>query len=187
MKVEETKLKGCFIIYDTVFKDDRGYFFESFNQQKFENLIGTKINFIQDNQSKSTKGVLRGLHYQLGQHAQAKLVRVLKGKVLDVAVDIRVDSPTFGEYVAVELSDDNFTQFFVPRGFAHGFKVLSDDAIFFYKCDNFYNKASEGGIIYNDSFININWGNAVTENILSERDKILPTLNEVKHTLNFNL
>ncbi|MBA4196784.1 MAG: dTDP-4-dehydrorhamnose 3,5-epimerase [Chitinophaga sp.] len=187
MKVEETKLKGCFIIHDTVFKDDRGYFFESFNQQRFESLTGTKVNFVQDNQSKSTKGVLRGLHFQLGEYAQTKLVRVLKGKVLDVAVDIRIDSSTFGEYVATELSEDNFTQFFIPRGFAHGFKVLSDEAIFFYKCDNFYNKASEGGIIYNDASININWGTSETENILSEKDKLLPTLNEIRHTLHFQL
>jgi len=187
MKVEETKLKGCFIIHDTVFHDDRGYFFESFNRQKFESLTRAKVNFVQDNQSKSTKGVLRGLHFQLGEYAQAKLVRALKGKVLDVAVDVRIDSPTFGEYVAVELSEDNFTQFFIPRGFAHGFKVLSDEAVFFYKCDNFYHKASEGGIMYNDPSIGIDWGTAETENILSEKDKVLPLLNDIKQTLHFQL
>ncbi|MFN8326548.1 MAG: dTDP-4-dehydrorhamnose 3,5-epimerase, partial [Flavobacteriaceae bacterium] len=153
----ETKLKGCFIIEPKIILDERGYFMESFNEKTFQNGVGQAVHFVQDNQSFSTKGVLRGLHYQTGEHAQAKLVRVLQGEVLDVAVDIRPDSPTFGQYESVLLSGENQKQFFVPRGFAHGFLVLSETATFFYKCDNFYNKESEGGIIYNDETININW------------------------------
>jgi dTDP-4-dehydrorhamnose 3,5-epimerase len=185
MKVEETKLKDCFIIRDTVFNDPRGYFFESFNQQRFASLIGLNVSFVQDNQSKSTRGVLRGIHYQQGEHAQAKLVRVLEGVVLDVAVDLRADSPTFGQWETVELTGDNHVQFFVPRGFGHGFVVLSETATFFYKCDNFYNKASEGGIIYNDASLNIDWKINENEVLLSDKDKVLPTFNEIKHSLNF--
>lgn len=183
MKVEKTKLEGCYIIHDTVFPDSRGYFFESFNQQKFADLTGHKIPFVQDNQSHSSKGVLRGLHFQKGDAAQSKLVRVLRGKVLDVAVDIREGSPTFGEHVAVELSEDSHTQLFVPRGFAHGFVVLSDHTTFFYKCDNFYNKAAEGGIIYNDPEININWGLPQSELLLSDKDIVLPTLQSYSASL----
>src|ERR1035437_7895634 len=157
MKVEETKLKDCFIIRDTVFEDPRGYFFESFNQQRFASQIGLNVSFVQDNQSKSTRGVLRGIHFQQGENSQAKLVRVLEGSVLDVAVDLRKNSPTFGQWESVVLTGDNHLQFFVPRGFGHGFAVLSDVATFFYKCDNFYNKASEGGNICNDADLNINW------------------------------
>ena len=185
MRVEETKLSGCFIIHDTVFEDSRGYFFESFNKQKFDSLTGTNNNFVQDNQSKSTRGVLRGLHFQQGEHAQAKLVRVLEGKVLDVAVDLRKESPTFGQYVAVELTGDNHVQFFIPRGFGHGFVVLSETATFFYKCDNFYNKASDGGLIYNDSTINIDWKMDTSELILSEKDANQPTFEQIKDTLYF--
>ena len=185
MKVEETKLKGCFIIHDTVFADSRGYFFESFNKQKFASLTGVSPEFVQDNQSKSTRGVLRGLHFQQGEHAQAKLVRVLEGTVLDVAVDIRKDSPTFGQYEAIELSGDNHLQFFIPRGFAHGFVVLSETATFFYKCDNFYNKASEGGLIYNDPAIGIDWKINSSEVLLSEKDSILPLLAQVKDSIYF--
>jgi dTDP-4-dehydrorhamnose 3,5-epimerase len=185
MNVEETKLKGCFIIYDSVFADSRGYFFESFNKQKFDSLAGTNVTFVQDNQSKSTRGVLRGLHFQQGEHAQAKLVRVIQGSVLDVAVDLRKESPTFGEYVAIELTADNHLQFFIPRGFAHGFLVLSNTAIFFYKCDNFYNKASEGGLIYNDPTVNIDWKIDASELLLSEKDSILPTFNEIKDKVYF--
>ena len=185
MRVEETKLSGCFIIHDTVFPDSRGYFFESFNKQRFDSLTGTNTNFVQDNQSKSTRGVLRGLHFQQGEHAQAKLVRVLEGKVLDVAVDLRKESPTFGEYVAVELTGDNHVQFFIPRGFGHGFLVLSETATFFYKCDNFYNKASDGGLIYNDSTINIDWKIDVSELILSEKDANQPTFEQIKDTVYF--
>ncbi len=176
MKVERTKLEGCLLIRDTVFRDERGYFFESFNQQRFNDLTGANVDFVQDNQSRSTRGVLRGLHFQLGEYAQAKLVRVLRGEVLDVAVDIRQSSPTFGQYVAVLLSENSDTQFFVPRGFAHGFIVLSETADFFYKCDNFYNKASEGGIIYNDPQLNIDWQLPTDALIVSAKDKELPTL-----------
>lgn len=185
MKVEATELKDCFIIHDTKFGDDRGYFFESFNQQRFRQLTSLNINFVQDNQSKSKFGVLRGLHFQKGIHAQAKLVRVIKGKVLDVAVDIRPASPTFGKHVAVELTDDNGLQLFVPRGFAHGFVVLSDEAIFFYKCDNYYNQASEGGILYNDPSLQINWQINDTQVILSEKDKTNPLLSNIASELNF--
>lgn len=176
MKVEQTKLEGCFIINDTIFPDGRGYFFESFNQRKFTEQTGVDVSFVQDNQSFSTRGVLRGLHLQKGEHAQAKLVRVLAGLVLDVAVDVRKDSPTFGQYVAVELSAENHRQLFIPRGFAHGFVVLSETAVFFYKCDNFYYKEAEGGILYNDPAIGIDWGIATVELSLSEKDLKLPPL-----------
>jgi dTDP-4-dehydrorhamnose 3,5-epimerase len=140
---------------------------------------------VQDNQSKSSRGVLRGIHFQQGEYAQAKLVRVLEGRVLDVAVDLRKDSPTFGQYEAVELTEDNHTQLFVPRGFGHAFVVLSPTATFFYKCDNLYNKASEGGIIYNDASIGINWQIDTADLLLSEKDAALPTLNEIKDSLYF--
>ena len=178
MIVEETKLKGCFILEPTVFKDSRGYFFESFNQQKFNESIGLNINFIQDNESFSVNGTLRGLHYQKGEFAQAKLVRVIKGNVLDIAVDIRKESPTFGEHISLELSEENKKQLFIPRGFAHGFIVLSDTAIFSYKCDNFYNNESEGGIIYNDKDLNIDWKLDESELIFSEKDLELPWFKE---------
>jgi dTDP-4-dehydrorhamnose 3,5-epimerase len=153
---------------------------ESFNENTFQKGTGKAVHFVQDNQSFSSKGVFRGLHYQTGEHAQAKLVRVLQGKVLDVVVDIRPDSKTFGEYVSVLLTGENQTQFFVPRGFAHGFLVLSDTATFFYKCDNFYNKESEGGIIYNDPSINIDWQFPTDKLIISEKDLILPKLETAK-------
>jgi dTDP-4-dehydrorhamnose 3,5-epimerase len=176
----ETKLKGCFIIEPKIIQDGRGYFMESFNENTFQKGTGEKVHFVQDNQSYSTKGVLRGLHYQTGQHAQAKLVRVLHGEVLDVAVDIRPNSETYGQYESILLSGDNQLQFFVPRGFAHGFLVLSERASFFYKCDNFYNKESEGGIIYNDESINIDWQFPSENLIISDKDKILPTLENAK-------
>jgi len=185
MRIEKTKLEGCYIIHDTVHGDNRGYFFESFHQQRFYEQTGLNINFVQDNQSKSQRGVLRGLHFQQQEHAQAKLVRVLQGKVLDVAVDLRKNSPTFGEHMAVELSEESRTQFFVPRGFAHGFVVLSETAVFFYKCDNFYNKESEGGIIYNDAELGIDWQIPASEILLSDKDKLLPRLQEAKATINF--
>jgi dTDP-4-dehydrorhamnose 3,5-epimerase len=185
MQVEETKLKDCFIIKDTLFKDARGYFFESFNQQKFNELTRLNVQFVQDNQSKSTKGVLRGLHFQLGTYGQAKLVRVLEGKVLDVAVDIRPNSKTFGEHVAIELTAENKTQLFVPRGFAHGFVVLSDTATFFYKCDNYYHKLSEGGILYNDPQLAINWQLPIEDLLLSDKDLLLKNLNDISETLIF--
>lgn len=180
MIFKETKLQGCYIIEPKIILDERGYFMESFNEKTFQNGIGQAVHFVQDNQSFSTKGVLRGLHYQTGEYAQAKLVRVLQGEVLDVAVDIRPDSPTFGQYEAVILSGENQKQFFVPRGFAHGFLVLSETATFFYKCDNFYNKESEGGIIYNDENININWQFSLEDLIISEKDKVQPTLENAK-------
>ena len=180
MKVKETRLKDCFVIDPNIFEDNRGYFFESFNRNTFNNLIGQNINFIQDNESFSSKGVLRGLHYQVGEYAQAKLVRVIKGKVLDIAVDIRKNSPTFGEHVSVELSEENKKQLFIPRGFAHGFVVLSDTAIFSYKCDNFYNKGSEGGIIYNDKDLNIDWVLSENEFIISDKDLQLPKLENAR-------
>lgn len=180
MKAVETNLEGCFVLEPIIFKDKRGYFFESFNEEKFHTLINNKVVFVQDNESFSSKGVLRGLHYQVGEYAQSKLVRVIKGKVLDVAVDLRANSKTFGKHVALELSEDNKKQLFVPRGFAHGFIVLSDTAIFSYKCDNFYNKAAEGGIIYNDPMLNIDWQLPDNELLVSKKDAILPTLENAK-------
>jgi dTDP-4-dehydrorhamnose 3,5-epimerase len=180
MTALETKLQGCFILEPKIFEDQRGYFFESFNQNQFNSLTNTNTRFVQDNESFSTKGVLRGLHYQIGEHAQAKLVRVIQGRVLDVAVDLRAGSPTFSQYVAVELTETNKKQLFIPRGFAHGFVVLSDTAIFSYKCDNFYNKESEGGIIYNDPTLSIDWQLAESSLIVSEKDLVLPTLEAAK-------
>lgn len=175
MTVTQTHLKGCFIIEPKVFEDQRGYFLETFNQNRFNELIGAQVNFVQDNESASTKGVLRGLHYQTGEHAQAKLVRVIEGMVLDIVVDLREDSKTYGDQFAIELSASNKKQLFVPRGFAHGFIVLSDTATFSYKCDNYYNKASEGGIIYNDKRLDIDWQLPESEFIISEKDLELPT------------
>ena len=180
MTVTETKLKGCFIIEPTVFEDERGYFMESFNEERFNSATRASIHFVQDNQSFSSRGVIRALHYQIREHSQAKLVRVLSGTVLDVAVDIRKDSPTFGEHVAIELSAENKMQLFIPRGFAHGFVALSDTAEFFYKCDNYYNKAAEGGIIYNDPSINIDWKVPTDDILVSEKDIILPTLDNAR-------
>lgn len=183
MKVEETKLKGCFIISPTVFKDSRGYFFESFNQPKFEAITGQPGLFVQDNQSASTYGVVRGLHFQKGDHAQAKLVRVIEGAVLDVAVDLREGSPTYGEWVSVELTAENNLQLYVPRGFAHGFSVLSEMAIFAYKCDNGYNKEAEGGIRFDDPSLNIDWMIPVEQMSFSDKDLELPFLiNNLKTT-----
>ncbi|WP_396138567.1 dTDP-4-dehydrorhamnose 3,5-epimerase [Flavobacterium sp.] len=176
MKFIETKLKGCFILEPKIIKDERGYFMESFNEKTFQEGIGQKLTFVQDNQSFSTKGVLRGLHYQRGEHAQAKLVRVLQGEVLDVAVDLRPDSKTYGQYESVVLSAENQLQFFMPRGFAHGFLVLSETATFFYKCDNLYNKESEAGLIFNDQTLNINWNFPFKDLIISDKDLVLPTL-----------
>ncbi|MEO9893553.1 dTDP-4-dehydrorhamnose 3,5-epimerase [Aurantibacter sp.] len=180
MIVKETKLSGCFVMEPTVFEDERGYFLESFNTLRFNDAIGGNINFVQDNQSYSSKGVIRALHYQIGDHAQAKLVRVLSGKVLDIAVDLRKNSPTYKEHVAFELSADNKKQLFIPKGFAHGFVVLSDTAEFFYKCDNYYNKESEGGIIFNDPTLNIDWKVPHQELIVSEKDWELPTLDQAR-------
>ncbi|MEO7530550.1 MAG: dTDP-4-dehydrorhamnose 3,5-epimerase, partial [Sediminibacterium sp.] len=162
-----------------------GYFFESFNRNTFLAQTGIKIDFIQDNQSLSKKGVLRGLHFQRNEAAQAKLVRVLKGRVLDVAVDLRKSSSSFGKHIAMELSENSRTQLFVPRGFAHGFAVLSEEAVFFYKCDNYYDKNSEGGIVFNDADLAIDWQLPPSEIILSEKDKVLPRFAEVINILNF--
>jgi dTDP-4-dehydrorhamnose 3,5-epimerase len=172
----KTDLEGCFILEPKLIYDDRGYFMESFNEKRFQDGVGSRVHFVQDNQSFSSKGVLRGLHYQTGDFAQAKLVRVLQGEVLDVAVDLRPGSDTFGKHKTVVLSSENQKQFFIPRGFAHGFLVLSATATFFYKCDNFYNTASEGGLIYNDPTVNIQWGLPQEELLISEKDAILPTL-----------
>ena len=180
MVVKETKLKGSYILQPEIFEDKRGYFIESFNKKIFEEQTGLDIDFLQDNESLSSKGVLRGLHYQRGAHAQAKLVRVIRGKVLDVVVDLRPQSSTFGEHFSVILSGENKTQFFVPRGFAHGFLVLEDHTIFSYKCDNLYNKASEGGIIYNDPELNIDWKFPTEDLIISDKDLILPNLKDAQ-------
>ncbi len=174
MEIIKTPLNDCFIIKPTLFEDARGYFFESFNRQKFNQLTGMDIDFVQDNQAKSNYGILRGLHFQKGEHAQAKLVSVIKGKVIDVAVDMRPESSTYLQHVALELSEQNHLQLFVPRGFAHGYSVLEDNTIFFYKCDNYYNKASEGGVIYNDPALNIDWQLDPAAMILSEKDVLLP-------------
>ena len=176
MNAIETPLQGCYILEPNIFEDDRGYFFESFNANKFNSAIGQEVFFVQDNQSFSQKGVIRGIHYQKGEYAQAKLVRVLSGTVLDVAVDLRKESKTFGQHFAIELSADNKKQLFIPRGFGHGFSVLSETAEFFYKCDNFYNKASEGGIIYNDAELNIDWKIQKDLIDISEKDIELPSL-----------
>ena len=183
MKIESTPLNGCFIIHDTVFEDSRGYFLESFNRKKFADLTGNDTEFVQDNQSKSVRGVLRGLHFQRGEFAQAKLVRVLQGSVLDAVVDLRKNSSSFGQHFALELSDQSHTQLYIPRGFAHGFLVLSDTAVFFYKCDNYYNKQSEGGIMYNDSDLGINWQLPDTDMILSEKDQQNLLLKDIVDTL----
>ncbi len=176
MHAEQTPLEGCFLIHNKVFEDERGYFFESFNAERFYKETGVNAVFVQDNQSHSVRGVLRGLHFQKGEFAQAKLVRILKGEVLDVAVDLRKASPTFGDYYAAILSATSHTQLYIPRGFGHGFLVLSEEVDFFYKCDNLYNKASEGGIIYNDSEINVDWQMQPKELIISSKDLDLPAL-----------
>ena len=173
MTIEETPLKDCFIIHDKVHGDARGYFIETYNSRDFKAATGLEIDFVQDNQSRSSKGVLRGLHMQKGAAAQAKLVRVLEGAVLDVAVDLRKGSPSFGQHVAIELTADNHKQFYVPAGFAHGFVVLSEYATFFYKVDKFYEPGNEVGIMYNDADLNIDWQLPSSELIFSEKDKTL--------------
>ena len=171
MKYTETKLSGCFILEPAVFEDERGYFFESYNENRLAAILGHNPHFVQDNQSKSQFGVVRGLHMQAGEQAQAKLVRVLEGSVLDVAVDVRPNSPTYGQHVAVELSADNRKQLFVPRGFLHGFSVLSEQAVFAYKCDNSYSKESEEGVYPLDAQLAIDWQIPVDQMILSQKDK----------------
>ena len=179
MKFTPQSITDVILIEPTVHGDDRGYFVEAFRQDLFDQAVGYKVNFIQDNESKSTKGVLRGLHYQLPPYAQAKLVRVIEGSVLDVTVDIREYSPTFGQHVTVELTGKNKHQLFVPHGFAHGFVVLSDSATFAYKVDNYYVPELERGIAFNDSKLNIDWKLAVDELQLSDRDKTNPDLSDV--------
>lgn len=171
MKIKNTPLKDCYIIKPTIFEDDRGYFFEKYNEKKFEELTGLNGHFVQDNISKSSYGVLRGLHLQKGDHAQAKLVSCLEGKVWDIAVDLREDSPSFGKWFGIELTAENKVQFYIPRGFAHGFVVLSETAVFSYKCDNFYNKGSEGCVKFNDPDLNIDWKIDEADMVLSEKDK----------------
>jgi dTDP-4-dehydrorhamnose 3,5-epimerase len=173
MRIEQTPLQDLFIVHEKVHGDARGYFIETFNQRDFNAASGLDILFVQDNQSRSSKGVLRGLHMQRGASAQAKLVRVLEGSVLDIAVDLRKGSPSFGQHFTIELTADNHKQFFVPAGFAHGFVVLSEAATFFYKVDKFYEPGNEVGIMYNDSALNINWQLTDSEIILSEKDKTL--------------
>lgn len=177
MEVIKTNIEGVIIIEPRIFKDDRGYFFESFSQREFEEKV-CKTTFVQDNESKSSYGVLRGLHFQKSPFAQSKLVRVIKGAVLDVAVDIRKGSPTFGQYVSVELTGENHRQFFIPRGLAHGFSVLSEEVIFQYKCDNFYSPQSEGAIAWNDPDLNIDWHIPAEKVVLSEKDSKHPRLKD---------
>ncbi|WP_299132624.1 dTDP-4-dehydrorhamnose 3,5-epimerase [uncultured Tenacibaculum sp.] len=176
MNIVQTPLEGCFVIEPMLFEDNRGYFFESFNEEKFKKGIGIDLNFVQDNEAFSNKGIVRGLHFQKGKFAQAKLVRVITGKVLDVAVDLRKKSQTYGQHFSIVLSGENKKQLFVPRGFAHGYSVLENNTVFAYKCDNYYNKESEGGIIYNDKTLNIDWNLLDTEIKLSDKDMQLPNL-----------
>ncbi len=175
----QTKIKDVVVFEPRIFTDDRGYFFETYNEKLF-NDNGIAAKFVQDNQSKSSYGVIRGLHFQKGEHAQAKLVRVLQGSVLDVAVDLRAGSETYGKHVAVELSDVNNLQLFIPRGFAHGFSVLSRTAVFAYKCDNLYCKESEGGIDCNDPDLGIDWQIPAEDRVLSEKDKLHPLFKDFK-------
>jgi dTDP-4-dehydrorhamnose 3,5-epimerase len=181
MEIEQTGLKDCIIIKPRVFEDPRGYFFESFNRQTFEEKTGVSGEFVQDNQSYSSYGVIRGLHAQTGAFAQAKLVRVTKGEVLDVAVDVRPGSPTYGKHIAVRLSAENKLQLYIPRGFVHGFSVLSETAEFLYKCDNFFNKASETGVIYNDLDLNIDWLIPADQAAVSDKDLLLKPFAELHH------
>ena len=178
MEVLKTLIDGVVIIEPRLFKDGRGYFFESFNQKEFEEKV-CKTTFVQDNESKSSYGVIRGLHFQKSPFGQSKLVRVVKGAVLDVAVDIRKGSPTLGQHVSVELTEDNHRQFFIPRGFAHGFSVLSDEVIFQYKCDNFYAFQYEGGIAWDDPDLGIDWRIPVNRVLLSGKDRLYPVLKDV--------
>lgn len=187
MKVTRTNIEDVVIIEPQIFSDERGYFFESFSEKEFKEKV-CNTTFVQDNESYSVKGVIRGLHYQCGEHAQSKLVRVVKGTVFDVAVDIRKGSPTFGQYVAVVLSENNHKQLFIPRGFAHGFMVLSDTAIFQYKCDNLYCKESERGIKWNDPAIGIEWGPMLLEGVsLSSKDKENPLLADAKDLFDYSV
>lgn len=185
MEVIKTELEGVVILEPRLFKDDRGYFFESFSQREFDEKV-RPVKFVQDNESKSVYGVLRGLHFQKPPFAQSKLVRVIQGAVLDVAVDIRVGSPTYGKHVAVELTAENHRQLFIPRGFAHGFSVLTDEVVFQYKCDNFYAPQSEGAIAWNDPALGIDWRIPEASVILSEKDKQHPLLKDLPETFYYS-
>ena len=185
MNIIRTEIEGLVIVEPRIFRDDRGYFYESFSQREFEENV-CRTTFVQDNQSMSSYGVVRGLHFQKPPYCQSKLVRCIKGAVLDVAVDIRKGSPTFGKYVAVELTEDNHRQFFVPRGFAHGFAVLSEVAVFQYKCDNYYNKESDGAIAWNDEQIAVDWRLPSEKVILSEKDKLSKPLAEAEFLFDYN-
>lgn len=185
MEVIKTVIEGVVIIEPRLFKDDRGYFFESFSQREFEEKV-CSTNFVQDNESKSSYGVLRGLHFQKPPYAQSKLVRVIKGAVLDVAVDIRKGSPTFGQHVAVELTEDNHRQFFIPRGFAHGFSVLTDEVVFQYKCDNFYAPQCEGALAWDDPDLGIDWRIPADKVLLSEKDKHHSCLKDADWLFDYN-
>lgn len=178
MKIKQTPLKDCYILEPAILEDERGYFYEKYNEQKFQQLTGLNGHFVQDNISKSSYGVLRGIHLQKAEHAQAKLVSCLEGRVWDVAVDLRKDSPTFGKWFGIELTPENKLQLYVPRGFGHGFSVLSETAIFSYKCDNFYKKETEGSVIWNDADLNIDWKLPLDKIILSDKDAVLPTFKE---------
>lgn len=185
MNIIETEIEGVVILEPRIFKDDRGYFYESFSQREFEEKV-CQTTFVQDNQSMSVYGVVRGLHFQKPPYCQSKLVRCIKGAVLDVAVDIRKGSPTFGKYVAVELTEENHRQFFIPRGFAHGFAVLSDEAVFQYKCDNYYNKESEGAIAWDDDTIGVDWRIPTENVILSEKDKMSKPISGNGYLFDYN-
>lgn len=182
MKLIKTHIEGVTVIEPKVFSDSRGCFFESFSERDFAEAVGP-VRFVQDNESRSVYGVIRGLHFQKPPHAQAKLVRVVKGKVLDVAVDLRKDSPTFGQHVAMELSDENRRQMFIPRGFAHGFSVLSEEAVFQYKCDSYYAPESEGSLAWNDPDLNIDWNVPAGSEILSDKDRMSPRFKDIIDTL----
>lgn len=185
MEIIKTAIEGLLIIKPRIFEDARGYFFESFSQREFEEKVG-KVNFVQDNESMSSYGVMRGLHFQRPPYTQSKLVRCVRGKVLDVAVDIRKGSPTYGQHVAVELSEENHLQFFIPHGFAHGFSVLSETAVFQYKCDNFYAPQADGGISILDSSLGIDWRIPVERVILSEKDTRHLLLKDFDSPFNYN-
>jgi dTDP-4-dehydrorhamnose 3,5-epimerase len=187
MNYIKTAIPDVWILEPKVFEDARGYFMETYRAEDFDKAVGYSVQFIQDNQSMSTKGVLRGLHYQKGEASQAKLVRVLSGSVVDVAVDLRKDSPTFGKYVAVELTEDNHRQLFVPRGFAHGFSVLSEEVIFQYKCDNLYAPESEGAIAWNDPDIGIDWQLPAEDVLLSAKDSAHPMLKDATDLFDYNV
>ena len=187
MQFSRTVIDDVVICQPKIFSDSRGYFLETFKEEHFESFLGFSVGFCQDNESQSNKGVLRGLHYQLAPYAQSKLVRVIKGKALDVVVDIRRGSPTFGKHIAVELSEENKTQLFVPRGFAHGFLVLEDETIFSYKVDSYYSPQHDRGILFSDPALRVDWGLPESELILSDKDKTNPLLNDVIDLFDYSI